>query len=47
MSILQKTGVLNPLEARAAKTEHAFVGAIQHLKTYPEFPDPEAKNSSL
>lgn len=37
ISVLQKTGVLNNVEAGAAKAEHAFVGTVEHLKTYQDY----------
>jgi hypothetical protein len=44
ITALEKSGVLNPLEASAARAEHSFVGTIQHLKTYQEYPT--GKNGS-
>lgn len=37
VNVLQKTGVLNNVEAGAAKAEHAFVGTVEHLKTYQDY----------
>lgn len=38
VQVLQKTGVLNPVEAKAVNMEHALVNTVEHLKTYQEYP---------
>lgn len=46
--VLKKTGVLNPIEAKAIDTEHALVHTIEHLKTYsdPDKDFPHGKNGT-
>jgi hypothetical protein len=42
---LEKSGVLDPIEAAAARDEHALIGTIGHLKTYSQpsdFPNSSA-----
>jgi hypothetical protein len=38
ITFAQKSGILNPVEAIAIRTEHDAVSAIQTLKTYPQYP---------
>lgn len=47
ISLLEKSKVINPVEAAGARAEHAFVGTVSHLKTYsaPEdFPSGRGKD---
>jgi hypothetical protein len=38
VTVLEKSGSLNPVEASVWRGEHALVNAVKHLKTYQEFP---------
>jgi hypothetical protein len=48
LTALEKAGVLNGIEAAAARDEHAFVGTIAHLKKYSQPSDfPNSSASSM